>query len=158
MADTGRPTDYSPEMCETAMKLRAENKTHAEIAAELGVHRGTYFRWLNEHREFRDAIKEGEEAQTDKVVRNLYERANGFKTTEMREEVIYDASGSPTGKRVVKTIKNIPPDTGAAVFVLKNRRPKEWQDRRVMDAGESAENITQGLSDLATKLGFKVNE
>lgn len=53
---TGRPTDYRPEYCERVLELGQEGKSHAQMAAALGVSRMSLYRWAEAHPEFRDAI------------------------------------------------------------------------------------------------------
>ena len=48
----------------------------------------------------------------------------GWKITE--KKVIQNPDGS---KRMEITEKEIPPDTTALIFWLKNRRPQEWRDK-----------------------------
>jgi hypothetical protein len=52
----GRPTDYLPEHCQQVLDLGREGKSHAQIAAELGVARQTLHNWAAQHPEFMDAI------------------------------------------------------------------------------------------------------
>lgn len=52
----GRPSSYDPEYCERVLELGAEGKSHAQMAAALGVSRMTLYRWAEAHPEFSDAI------------------------------------------------------------------------------------------------------
>lgn len=57
----GRPTDYTPEMCEKVIPLLKEGASIEEIGLELDVGYSTVYRWMDEHPEFREAIKKGRE-------------------------------------------------------------------------------------------------
>ncbi len=52
----GRPTDYRPEMCGQVVELGRQGKSHAQIAAALGVARKTLYEWQERYPEFSDAI------------------------------------------------------------------------------------------------------
>ncbi len=52
----GRPTDYRPEYCERVLTLGRDGKSHAQIAADLGVSRQTLHNWAAAHAEFAEAI------------------------------------------------------------------------------------------------------
>lgn len=61
MAKMGRPTKYRKEMCETMLNLFNGGATVAEVCAELGIARDTFYCWCNEHKDFSDAYKKGRE-------------------------------------------------------------------------------------------------
>ncbi|QAX31304.1 helix-turn-helix domain-containing protein [Leisingera sp. NJS204] len=103
--------------------------TEEELAAAFGVTRRTITNWEQQHEQFKDAILEGRDVSDQKVVRSLFERATGYSHPE--DKVFADAK---TGaEHVVPTTKHYPPDTTAAIFWLKNRRPDEWRDKQVID-------------------------
>lgn len=52
----GRPTDYREAYCAQVVKLGRDGKSHAQIAASLGVSRQTLHNWADAHPEFLDAI------------------------------------------------------------------------------------------------------
>lgn len=52
----GRPTDYRDEYCERVIELGTQGKSHAQIAAALGVSRMSLYRWAETHKEFNSAI------------------------------------------------------------------------------------------------------
>lgn len=70
----------------------------------------------------------------------LYKRAKGYEVTEVVEEVYgvptgeMDKQGRPViqyDKAHRRTVRRqIPPDTTAGIFWLKNRQPEKWRDRR----------------------------
>lgn len=51
-----RPTDYRAEYCERVIELGREGKSHAQMAAAIGVARQTLYNWAAEHPAFLDAI------------------------------------------------------------------------------------------------------
>jgi len=56
----GRPSEYHPIYGEKVIELGKLGKSKAQIAASLGISRQTWYRWIDEHAEFSDAVKEAE--------------------------------------------------------------------------------------------------
>ena len=52
----GRPSEYRPEYCDTAIELGKTGASKVEIAVEIGVDRKTLDRWMEAHPEFRHAL------------------------------------------------------------------------------------------------------
>lgn len=120
----GRPSKYKPEYTQVAAELAIQGKTEKEIATALEVSVPTFRKWKSENPELLAALKFNKDKADEHVERSLYQRAMGYSTTETDIRVI-------DGK-IVKTevIKQYPPDTTAMIFWLKNRKPKEWRDKR----------------------------
>lgn len=139
----GRPSEYekaggdvkAPELVRQLALLGA---TEEEIAAAFGVSRRTITNWEQQHDAFRAALLEGRIAADALVGQRLFERALGYSHPE--DKIFYD---SKTGETVVhETTKHYPPDTTAAIFWLKNRRPNEWRDKK---------EVTGNLSIIASE-------
>lgn len=120
----GRPTAYSDEIAEQAHKLCQLGATDFELADFFGVTTRTIYRWRNEHPEFCHALQSGKEHADDRVVRSLYNRAVGY---SFESEKIFAFQGE-----IIRadTVEHVPPDVGAAMSWLKNRRPDEWRDKQ----------------------------
>lgn len=127
----GRPTKYKPEYCEQAEKLCKLGATDIEIADFLGVDVRTLYRWKGEYEEFCQSLKAGKEISDERVERSLFARANGYEHEEVDIRVV--------DKEIVQTQirKYYPPDTTAAIFWLKNRRPDMWRDKTEIEANLS---------------------
>lgn len=119
----GRPSAYRPEYVEQAKKLCMLGATDIELADFFEVDVRTVYRWKNEHEEFCHALKATKEVADERIERSLYERAAGYERDEVDIRVV--------GGELVQTPirKFYPPDTTAAIFWLKNRRPAEWRDK-----------------------------
>lgn len=119
----GRPSKFKDEQIEQVRKLAALGATDLEIADFLTIDVATLYRWKADKPGFCDALRVGKEIADERVVRSLYWRANGYEHDEVDIRVV--------DKTVVQTPirKFYPPDTTAAIFWLKNRRPQEWRDR-----------------------------
>lgn len=57
----GRPTKYQLEFCQRAVEFMSEGFSKEAFAGELGVCKQTIYNWMEEHSEFLDAIRKGEE-------------------------------------------------------------------------------------------------
>jgi hypothetical protein len=52
----GRPSKYDPRFCELVLDLGAKGKSKAQMAATIGIDRGTLNEWVDVHPEFSRAI------------------------------------------------------------------------------------------------------
>ena len=148
----GRPTKYKPELDEQAAKLCALGATDADLADFFGVCVRTIERWRCEHEGFCRAVKIAKEVADDRVERSLYMRAVGYQTDAVK---IFQYEGS---ELVVPYRENVQPDTTAAIFWLKNRKPEQWRDvsrqeRTGPDGGPQQLNLTgDAVADLTRRL------
>ena len=111
--------------------LAARGLTLEEMADDLEVATSTLQKWIKENEELSVALKSGRSFADTQVESSLYSRALGFKITEKKTII---SSGGNTGEqkpvRIEIVEKDVPPDTTAAIFWLKNRRPDLWRDRQ----------------------------
>lgn len=118
-----RPSKYKPEFAAQAAKLCALGATDVEIADFFEVDVRTVHRWKGEFEEFCHSLRSGKEVSDERVERSLFARANGYEHDEVDIRVV-------SGEIVQTPIrKYYPPDTTAAIFWLKNRRPDLWRDK-----------------------------
>ena len=108
--------------------------THNQLAEVLGTKVREISVWKLDQA-FIAALKRGQEQATDAVEASLYVKARGF---WIEERVYKRKEGSNKLCLMEKTRKYTPPDTGAIIFWLKNRRKDQWKDRREFggDGGE----------------------
>jgi len=57
----GRPTKYKASMCQELIDFMAQGYSKEATAAHLGISKDTLYAWDKKHKEFSDAIKEGEQ-------------------------------------------------------------------------------------------------
>jgi hypothetical protein len=120
----GRPTLYRPEYAEQALKLCRLGATDKELADFFGVHVDTVDDWKKAQPQFLLSLKEGKGMADAEVANKLFKRATGY------EHAAVKISASPDGKEhVTEYVERYPPDTTAAIFWLKNRRPDLWRDK-----------------------------
>jgi hypothetical protein len=125
--ERGRPTEYKPEFAAQAEKLCALGATDMELAEFFGVTDRTIYRWKHSHDDFCQALKVGKDALDDRVERSLYQRAVGY---SFNSEKIFHFQGSITR---ADTVEHVPPDPGAAMSWLKNRRGGAWRDKQEVE-------------------------
>lgn len=118
-----RPSKFKTEYIAQAQKLCKLGATDNEVADFFGVDVRTLYRWKNESDEFCQSLKVGKAEADERVERSLFSRALGYEHPEVDIRVV--------DKEIIQTpiVKYYPPDTTAAIFWLKNRRPEEWRDR-----------------------------
>jgi hypothetical protein len=123
----GRPTLYKKTFAAQAAKLCSLGATDADLADFFEVSIRTVERWRSEHEEFCRAVKEAKEAADARVERSLYQRALGYSHDAVK---IMQNGGDIIE---AKYREHYPPDTTAAIFWLKNRRPKDWRDKQEVE-------------------------
>lgn len=110
--------------------------TNFEIAQQFGVEESTLTTWIMRDPEFAIAMRLPRELADDRVEKALYSRALGYKFKA--EEIKITEAGVV---HRVEVIKQVPPDIGAGIFWLKNRRPHLWKERVDVNANVEG-NIT----------------
>jgi hypothetical protein len=136
MTAIGRPILYDPVLCEQAHNYCLLGATNDELAEFFAVSARTIDRWIADHVDFGDAVRQGRAVADARVARGLYNRAVGYDRTFERSVVINGEL-----KPVTSTV-HYPPNVQACIFWLRNRRRKTWRDR-------ADDSSTNGLDDFA---------
>lgn len=121
-----RPTKFRPEFVAQAAKLCVLGATDQEIADFFGVEVRTIYRWKADNDEFCQSLKAGKAVADERVERSLFQKAVGYEQDEVKIFMPANAGGPVYAPFRAK----IAPDTTAAIFWLKNRRPDLWRDKR----------------------------
>jgi len=137
----GRPSLFREKYIEQAYKLTLLGATDAEMADFFGVVESTIYLWKIEFPEFSETIKKGKIKADAEVAESLYHRAKGCSHPE---DKVFLHEGKPV---IVPGVKYYPPDTGAAMAWLKNRRPKDFRDTHDFTSG--GEKITPQIVSFA---------
>lgn len=105
--------------------------TDEQIAQNIGITRSTLYEWKKKHSDISDALKKGKEV-VDRIAENsLFKRVTGYEYEEVTKERIWnEKKGKYELVETKKVTKRQPPDTTAAIFWLKNRRPDRWRDKQ----------------------------
>lgn len=128
-AGGGRPTLYRPEYAEHARKLCLLGAIDKELADWFDVSEATINVWKLEHVEFSGALKDGKAKADALVAHSLYHRALGYKHDAVKILTVADGENQGSHVEQVPYTEHYPPDTAAAIFWLKNRRPDLWRDK-----------------------------
>lgn len=118
----GRPTRYKAIYAKQATKLCLLGATDAELADFFEVAVSTIYLWKIKSRPFAEACKIGKEKADERVEHALFSRALGYSHDDKK---VFNNGGEPL---IVDTVKHHPPDTIAAIFWLKNRKPDQWRN------------------------------
>lgn len=120
-----RPSSYKPEYAAQAEKLCKLGATDAELADFFGVSVRTINNWKSEHEGFLHSLKAGKDEADSRVERSLFLKAVGYEYDAVK---IFMPAGA--AEPVYAPYReHIVPDTTAAIFWLKNRKPAEWRDK-----------------------------
>lgn len=119
----GQPSKFE-KVKDIVIRLAKYGLTDKQMAEIIGVTEQTVNNWKKANPSFFESLKSEKEIADAKVERSLFERATGYSHAE---DKIFNDNGQAL---VVSTIKHYPPDTTAAIFWLKNRKPAEWRDRQ----------------------------
>lgn len=123
-----RPTKYRPEVHLIWLRtLARRGYTLDQMAKELEISKTTLCKWMREDEKLMNAINENRSYVDAMVEDSLYNRAKGCKITE-KKTIIYNAKSGNPETRIEITEKEIPPDTTAQIFWLKNRQPEKWRE------------------------------
>ena len=104
--------------------------------------------WKKKFPDISDTLKRGKEVVDVEVENALLKRALGYSTTEVTRERALNPETDKVELVVTKAVtKEVPPDTTAQIFWLKNRRPDLWRDKQNVElSGEVASNPFAGLT------------
>ena len=122
--------------------------TDIQIAHNLGISEDTFYTYKNKYTEFSEALKKGKEVIDFEVENALLKRALGYTFEEVTKENVFNKKTGKYELIVTKTVtKEIQPDTTAQIFWLKNRKPKEWRDKKDFEmSGEVNTNPFNSLT------------
>lgn len=114
--------------------------TDEQIAKNMGIAPSTLYEWKKKSKEFSESLKKGKEVIDFEVENALLKRALGYEY----EEETYE-----NGILTKKVKKQVPPDTTAQIFWLKNRKPNTWKDRVETDEDrEAVANASQVIAKI----------
>lgn len=122
---TGRPPTYREDFVSQSYKLCLLGATDADLASFFEVDERTINRWKQDHPAFCQSLKDGKAHADAIVAQSLFRRATGYE----HEAVKIVADAKTGAEHIVPYVERYPPDTVAAIFWLKNRRPDLWRDK-----------------------------
>ena len=131
--------------------------TDEQLSQNMGIGTTTLYRWKEEYREIREALKRGKEVVDIQVENALLKRALGYEYTEETRELVKDKETGEYSLSVTKIVtKEVAPDVTAQIFWLKNRRPDKWRDKppEVNGTTDTAKDdeLSKSLREMAEEL------
>nr|WP_322625022.1 helix-turn-helix domain-containing protein [uncultured Flavobacterium sp.] len=144
---------YKPRYAEQAHELCLQGATDTTLATAFGVSRHTILRWKKLYPEFKAAIVPAKQAADRAVEDSLYQstldRIITLKQAIKCKEVYYDENGKRVEKErveIVEVEKHIPADFRCQQFWLRNRNPKQWNEK-CDDSPDAPQGVTLNLGD-----------
>lgn len=124
----------TPERLSLVQGWARDGLTDEQIAGNMGINAATLYRWKIQFCEICEALKKGKEVADREVENALFKRACGY---DYQEERLQAATDPETGEERMQPVmiikKHQPPDTTAAIFWLKNRKPEQWRDGKNLE-------------------------
>lgn len=154
---TGRKNAYEEKILPKLALIEGwarDGLTNEQIAKNLGISRTTFQKYAKDENELSEHLKRGKEISDYMVENELFKKATGFTQKEKRlfkiKEVEYENGKRKREKERIEE-KEVdvyyPPELGAQVFWLKNRRPNKWRDKQ--EVHHEADENTTGVVILA---------
>lgn len=136
----GRPTKYKATYCGQVYKLCLLGATDKDIADFFEVTESTINLWKTTYYRFSESIKKGKKLADMIVAESLFQRSKGATVKKQTAIKVRTTGSDENGKRytkeeiqVINLKEQIPPDTTAMIFWLKNRHSKEWRDKQEVE-------------------------
>lgn len=123
-----------------------EGLTEEQIAHNMKISVKTLYNWKNKELQILQALKKGKKVVDFEVENALLKRALGYEY----EELTYES-----GILTKKVKKQVPPDTTAQIFWLKNRKPSSWRDKVIDNENEEA---IKNANEILIKIRKSANE
>jgi hypothetical protein len=111
------------------------------LADFFGVEEQTVNNWKKEHPEFFESLKRGKDVADAEIAYSLYHRAKGYEHDDVELKVVSLGSNMGSEVQEIPVVKHYPPDTGAAMAWLKNRKSDYWRDRQDVDLSLHADSL-----------------
>lgn len=106
--------------------------TIASLCRHFGIAEMTFGRWMK-RKEFADAINSAKQYFADNLERDLVaslaKSAKGYSYVKRKTEYTSDKNGNPVIKKQTAEDVDVPPNVGAAIFLLTNIAPDRWQNK-----------------------------
>ncbi|MGM9936057.1 MAG: helix-turn-helix domain-containing protein [Candidatus Ornithomonoglobus sp.] len=123
--------------------------TDEQIAKNIGISRSTLNEWKKRFSDISDTLKRNKDIADIEVENALHKRATGYKTVETTRELAKNPETGEAELVITKQVtKEIPPETAAAIFWLKNRKPDTWHDKREVKTSATEDAVADKLNEV----------
>lgn len=123
--------------------------TVASLCKHFGISDKSYQRWMK-RKDFADAINEAKQHYAENIeydlVQSLANAAKGYTISKQRKEYAKDKTGKLVVKKRTTEDVYVPPNVGAAIFLLTNIAPDRWQNK------QQQQTDVQGSLSLSVKM------
>lgn len=123
----GRPSSFTDKLVLAILEFAKTGATDSQIAATFGFAESTLYAWKGRYPTFAEALKEAKDFADEMIEISLFRRAVGYQHPDLH---FSSFEGCVTATPYVKCL---PPDTSAAIFLLKNRQPDKYRDVQKID-------------------------
>jgi len=114
---------------ELIKKIAGSGASEAVIASKLGICKRSFITLKGKHKDIDEAYQTGKEEFKGKLIEAIIKRALGFKTVD--EDQYIEETSRGTRKRIIKHIKEVPPDINAAKYLLLVHFGREFSDKKI---------------------------
>lgn len=124
--------------------------TDEQLSKKIGINPVTLYDWKKKYPKISKSLKKGKEVVDIEVENALLKRAKGYSFLEQKEET--DDQGHV---KITKVVKQVPPDTTAQIFWLKNRKPEQWRDKpdeHQIDNQSESDNLFNAIAEAVKKI------
>lgn len=132
MAKAGRKGKFEEWITEEGLLIvkgwARDGLSNKQIAENIGVHPDRMCEWQNRFPEFRKALKDGRKPVQISIEDAFYKQCGWREVVETKEEKFKEKDGRETIK-LTTTKRQVPPDTTALIFALKNLLPERYKDK-----------------------------
>ncbi len=123
----GRPSSFTDKLVLSILEFAKTGATDSEIAERFGFAESTLYLWKSKYPTFSEALKDAKDFADEMIELSLFRRAVGYQHPDLHFSA-YEGCVTAT-----PYIKCLPPDTSAAIFLLKNRQPDKYRDVQKID-------------------------
>lgn len=127
-----------------------------ELAKAMGISRNTFYKWVKDYGDIRDAIARGRAPARELIENALVKMAKGYTVTVMepmklRSRLYNQETGKYEEREVVELAPkevHIPMDVRVAKFWLTNRNRERWSEHPEREAAEDEREPVRVVVDL----------
>lgn len=132
-----------PSKLESIKGWALQGSTDEEIWTMLGVSKDTFYKWKREYPEFKEAIKKGKYISNGELLNAAFKSATGYKAIKQQaiklKDIEYvDGKPYPIERiEVINIVEEIPGNPTMNIFMLKNRLPDQYRDKKELEVTEN---------------------
>ena len=107
--------------------------TDKDIAEKfIGISDRSFRTWKEKYPSFTSALKKGRAPIAEKIENSLYDLCETQEYTDTVIEEYYDKDNVMTSRHIRKVKRQVPPNTTAIIFALKNLKAQKWREKQTV--------------------------